>query len=372
MAPVRRYLRITKYSVLECRIYVDNPALVQSWLLHPRDPVLPRVMESVRPLVLPKLMEERDRARRKGASKKNKGAIRDELVEKDFEVSLFLVETNTRHSLLYKHRRARDKTQTRLVSNSSKLTGGETNDAPIDVDGEADLGVELAEDGNDEDGDDDIVLTAASAGVSRGAGTGAQPPPPNLLLEDSDDEEGSGLKALQDIPDIHEVETDDAGTQRRSKRRRNANNPVNVDDSDDDDNVSLFGGDGGGEGVISDDEFDDADDGQPPKKRSRVVPVGDGDVLGDGDEGSRKKKKLAMDVIYEGFAIYGRVLCLVVKQRGAPPRSRSIRSMLPPASATSSTAAAAEQTPAKPVGQAAMENWIASTQIPMGEVADEL
>ena len=79
MAPVRRYLRISKYSVLECRIYVDNPALVPSWLLHPRNPVLPRVMESVRPLVLPKLMEERERAKKKGTKKK--GAIRDVLVE---------------------------------------------------------------------------------------------------------------------------------------------------------------------------------------------------------------------------------------------------------------------------------------------------
>ena len=357
MAPVRRYLRITKYSVLECRIYVDNPALVQSWLLHPRDPVLPRVMESVRPLVLPKLMEERDRARKKGTSKKNKGAIRDVLVEKDFEVSLFLVETNTRHSLLYKHRRARDKTQTRLVSNSSKLTGGGTNDAPIDV-----------------DVSDDLVLTAESTGLPRATGASAPPPPPppaNLLVEDSDDEEGSGPKALQAIPDIHEARPDGASTQRRSKRRRNESRPVNVDDSDDEDNGSLFGSDGGDDGVISDDDDDDdddnldADDARPPKKRSRVVPVSEGDMV-DGDEGSRKKKKLAMDVIYEGFAIYGRVLCLVVKQRGAPPRGRSIRSMLPSPAATAAT-----QTPGKPEGQAAMENWIASTQIPLGGGADD-
>lgn len=80
MAPVRRYLRITKYSVLECRIYLDDPALAHSWLLHPRNPVLPRVLESIRPLVLPKLVEERERARKKG-TKKNKGVIKDVLVE---------------------------------------------------------------------------------------------------------------------------------------------------------------------------------------------------------------------------------------------------------------------------------------------------
>jgi hypothetical protein len=76
MAPIRRYLRITKYSVLETRIYLDNPSLAFSWLLNPRDPVLPRVIESVRPLVLPKLREEKERERTKKKSSKKK-AIKD-------------------------------------------------------------------------------------------------------------------------------------------------------------------------------------------------------------------------------------------------------------------------------------------------------
>jgi hypothetical protein len=70
MAPVRRYLRITKYSVLECRIYLDNPSLAQSWLLNPRNPVLPRIIESIRPLVLPKLREEKERGKKKSSKKK--------------------------------------------------------------------------------------------------------------------------------------------------------------------------------------------------------------------------------------------------------------------------------------------------------------
>lgn len=78
MAPIRRYLRITKFSVLECRIYVDNPSLAESWLLNPRDPILPRVIESVRPLVLPKLREENERS--KGKSSKKKG-VKDVVVE---------------------------------------------------------------------------------------------------------------------------------------------------------------------------------------------------------------------------------------------------------------------------------------------------
>lgn len=72
MPPIRRYLRITQYSVLECRIYLDNPADAYRWLLNPRSPVLPRVIEAVRPLVLPKLREENARAK-SGKGGKRKG-----------------------------------------------------------------------------------------------------------------------------------------------------------------------------------------------------------------------------------------------------------------------------------------------------------
>lgn len=67
MAPIRRYLRISKYSVLECRIYLENPS-DSRWLLDTRDPVLPRVIAAIRPLVLPKLREENERLfmRKKG------------------------------------------------------------------------------------------------------------------------------------------------------------------------------------------------------------------------------------------------------------------------------------------------------------------
>lgn len=78
MAPIRRYLRITKYSVLEVRIYLDNPALADSWLLNPRNPILPRVIESVRPFVLPKLREENERSKSKSSKKKG---VKDVVVE---------------------------------------------------------------------------------------------------------------------------------------------------------------------------------------------------------------------------------------------------------------------------------------------------
>lgn len=75
MAPIRRYLRITKYSVLEVRIYLENPANAESWLLRRNDPALPRIIDAVRPLVLPKLREENERAKGKGKKKGVKDVV---------------------------------------------------------------------------------------------------------------------------------------------------------------------------------------------------------------------------------------------------------------------------------------------------------
>jgi hypothetical protein len=80
MAPIRRYLRITKHSVLEVRIYLDRPSDAESWLLNSNDPALPRVIQAVRPLVLPKLREENERAKGRGGGKSRKG-VKDVVVE---------------------------------------------------------------------------------------------------------------------------------------------------------------------------------------------------------------------------------------------------------------------------------------------------
>ena len=86
MPPIRRYLRITKYSVLECRIYLDNPADGPRWLLSPRNPALPRIIQSVKPLVLPKLREERERAKEKGKKTKS---VKDVVVEGKFSSRVY-------------------------------------------------------------------------------------------------------------------------------------------------------------------------------------------------------------------------------------------------------------------------------------------
>ncbi|GKU19339.1 unnamed protein product [Fusarium langsethiae] len=277
MAPVRRYLRISKYSVLECRIYLDNPALAQSWLLNPRNPILPKVIESIRPLVLPKLREEKERIR-----KKSKKSIKDVVVSDEFEVSIFLTETSTRHSLLYKTKHFKDKLPPKLESNSSRLIG-ETDSVPVDVDDEYRAPV----------------------------------------LQEEDEEDAN----LSDIP---VVET----TTRRSKRQRGMLDPGQDDNevSEDDETASAI-------------EID-SDTEAPPHKRPRARE-------NDGLDASDDKKKLAMDVSYEGFAIYGQVLCLVVKKRAS--------------AAASSSSSGGGGAKGRPEGQAMMENWISSTQVPVGE-----
>jgi hypothetical protein len=69
MAPIRRYLRISHYTTLEVRIHLENPSDAHRWLLKQNDPALPRVMEAVRPLIVPKLREARANDRKTGKKK---------------------------------------------------------------------------------------------------------------------------------------------------------------------------------------------------------------------------------------------------------------------------------------------------------------
>ena len=185
----------------------------------------------------------------------------------DFEVSIFLTETSTRHSLLTKQKNFREPKK-QLQSNSEKLTG-ETNDAPIEVEDT-----------------------------------------PMLLREESEDD----VMNLDDIPDAEDDIEDslfveeDTGL-RRSKRARAPTQASQLESS------PGF---------------------EPLPKRRRDDPM----VIGEGE--GDDKKKMAMDTSYDGFSIYGRVLCLVVKRKDKKGKG-----------------------PAGSIGgQAMMEDWITSTQMP--------
>ncbi|EON62426.1 hypothetical protein W97_01648 [Coniosporium apollinis CBS 100218] len=264
MAPTRRYLRITKYSVLEVRVYLDEPSQQQSWLLRSNDPALPRVIEAVRPLVLPKLREENERAKGKKGGKGR--GVKDVVTGDDFEVSVFLTEYSTRHSLLTRSKAFAEKP--RMRSNSGKLTGWLTS------------------------------------------GTSEAP----VTIRDENDEDNNTVSLL-DIPEAPQDEATDADDMlerpsRRGKRRRET--------AADDLFVHSSGSD-------DEDAFQTQRTPASKRRRRRGGPVAGADPTSeDGDEETNSdpgkdhndKKKLAMKTSYDGFSIYGRILCLVVKRKG--------------------------------------------------------
>jgi hypothetical protein len=246
---------------------MEDPTLNDSWLLRKNDPALPRIIAAVRPSILPKLREENERMRTKNKGKK-KGAIKDVVAQgqaiaqhtgpsklipliDDFQVSIFLKDQTTRHSLLVKKKEFSDKPP--LKSNSNKLTnwlsGGDGHD-PIDVDA----------------------------------------PHAPVLIEDDDDVD------INDIPTATSNIDEDA---------------VTIPSDDDGPDNSLF--------------------------------VSGKDIDANGDD----KKKLGMKTIFDGFAIYGKFLCLIVKRTNMPSTIKAGAS-----------------------GRAMLENWV-STQVAQEMGLDE-
>ncbi|KAL8715321.1 MAG: hypothetical protein Q9225_006412 [Loekoesia sp. 1 TL-2023] len=271
MPPIRRYLRITQYSVLECRIYLEKPADAHRWLLNERAPVLPRVIESVRPLVLPKLREENAKAK-SGKGGKRKG-WKDVVVEDDFEVAVFLTETSSRHAILHKDKRAKTE-KPRLGSTDAKLTGEGTRDVPVEI-------VDATD--------------------------------PVALREESQEEKMPGLA---DIPAAEDQRGLIVTPQDEALFMSGSSSPA----------------------------FDDteASTARKASSRSKVARA-------DQEPTRDDKKKLALRTSYDGFSIYGRILCLVVKRRGNA-RGKDL---------------------AGGAGQAMMEEWIASTQMAEAQMMDE-
>ncbi|KAK5110278.1 hypothetical protein LTR62_006131 [Meristemomyces frigidus] len=241
MSPIRRYLRITKYSVLEVRIYLEKPSDA-SWLLNSRDSVLARVIEEVRPLVLPKLREENENAKKK-SSKKQRG-IKDVVSRDEFEVTIFLTELSTRHSLLTKQKNFSDKPKLRSTSN--KLTGWLNNsDNPINVEDDAKQ--------------------------------------PEILQEDEH------VVELSKIPEVP--------TSKRKTDEATGDEPLFVSSDDE--------------------EFFTTQRERTSKRRKRnTTEAVVEEIASEPEQDEDDKKKLAMKTFYDGFSIYGRILCLLVKRKG--------------------------------------------------------
>jgi hypothetical protein len=262
MAPIRRYLRITKYSVLEVRIYPENPSDAP-WLLSTRDQVLARVIEEVRPLVLPKLREENENARKKGGKKKK--GIRDVASQEDFEVVMFLTEGLTRHSLITKQKAFGNKPK--IQSTGNKLTGwlnganDKENPITLEDDGQAPEG--LRQEDEDEPGLRDLSLADESNVTGK------------RKADDGEDEAGNEALFVSSDDEVTFQTQRAAPVKRRKGTRQQNKTPGSNEDAET----------GSGNEAAADDDNDD-------------------------------KKKLALKTTYDGFSIYGRILCLIVKRKG--------------------------------------------------------
>lgn len=97
---------------------------------------------------------------------------------------------------------------------------------------------------------------------------------------------------------------------------------------------------------VSDDSDQDSGSATLPGLEASTRPES---TLAAQDPDEDDKKKLAMDTSYDGFSIYGRILCLVVKRK-SKVRGKEL---------------------AGGAGQAMMEEWIASTQMAEGQMPDD-
>jgi hypothetical protein len=209
----------------------------------------------------------------------------------DFEVSIFLTELSSRHSVLTKQKIFKDKT--RIQSNSGKLTGWlktGTSDQPVII--------------NEEAAD------------------------PIVIREEEDDDKIN----LADIPEADVQEKQSVRLTRNKRPRNDLDQEAFSDLTDSEGSSDLF---------VS----------EPSTKRSKSTKPQSEMDKGENEEEPQEddKKKFGLNTSYDGFSIYGRILCLVVKRRGAKN----------PVGASGAQSS-----------QAMLENWV-STQAAAEQIDDD-
>lgn len=120
---------------------------------------------------------------------------------------------------------------------------------------------------------------------------------PIIIREEDDDE----AIILGDIPEAGGDNSQARRSTRNKRRRRDASEAaVPVSDASDTDDSFQF-------------------ESAPSTKRAKTYEpsLSDVDQGDDGSELEDDKKKLGINTSYDGFSIYGRILCLVVKRKGS-------------------------------------------------------
>lgn len=139
--PIRKYLRISRRAVLELRIYIDGwgAEADSSWFTRA---MLEEAVRRLRPLVKPKLREERDKKRKKTATK-------DDIDGDGWRGSVFLVDVTTRHVVLKARR------QLSLLKTDGRRGSGPTEPRILIEEEEVDGGIGHGPLFNNEDDEDE-------------------------------------------------------------------------------------------------------------------------------------------------------------------------------------------------------------------------
>ena len=113
-------------------------------------------------------------------------------------------------------------------------------------------------------------------------------------------------------------------------------------DEDEGHRQAAMSKEGSGEGLFVSDGDEDEEDVVRGKDDQDIT-------MGGGED---DKKKLSLNTTYDGFSIYGRILCLVVKRKGSVKGKEA-------------AVGSADS------GKAMMEEWISSTQMAEGQMMDD-
>ncbi|KAL1899356.1 hypothetical protein Cpir12675_001472 [Ceratocystis pirilliformis] len=323
MPPLRRYLRISKHHILECHIYTDPPALQQSWLLNPRKPLLHQIFEHIKPNVIPKVLQARENDQW-GKKKKPGQKKPDVVVTDEFEVAITLLPTGERHSVLQKHKHFSDRASYKLQSSAKGLIA-QSRLAPVDADTEdSRTNNEPTVDIREESDDEQPIPSASMAPRRRRKRPRSVTIGEHIKTNESND--AAPTEVVRDADNASEEEdAENSG-----------------DGSPDSDSVSVSASGmfvSSGEEDNHDETNANSDTPNPPK---RVRQLG----LSTDDD-----KKMKMEISYEGFAVYGHILCLVIKKPS------------PTAAKRGSKGKKAKHEPG------AMESWL-STQLPAQDYDD--
>ena len=231
------------------------------------------------------------------------------VVADEFDVSIFLTDTSTRHSVLTKRKDFTNKTR-RIRSNSGKMTrllGANVEKEQMQV-----------ADGHSHESIDNTII----------------------IREEEDENDAEASIKLSDIPEVPSKEAKDT-TLHPEERRTSTAAGQNKEEAQD---------------ISSDDSSAGQKDTMPElvedvRKKSAKAAETSRDAVDD------NKKKLLLHTTYDGFSIYGRILCLIVNYKK-------------PAIAKKNNAGGG-LTPANRVGQQMLEQWV-SSQAVLNNQIDEM